>query len=164
VFLRISGTVINVQVFTREGIERDARAQQIIADELKGFKKDLADQMRIVEDDAFGRIARLLEGKTANGGPKKLAKGTAISKEYLDGVERHNCSTSASPTMKRSRQLEQLKDSLAQKRLEFDAMFEVKKRKLTSGRIASRRAENGQGLRSGLSRRLQPGTRCRPAR
>jgi DNA-directed RNA polymerase subunit beta len=44
----ISGTVIDVQVFTRERIERDKRAQQIIDDELKLYKKDLADQMRIV--------------------------------------------------------------------------------------------------------------------
>ena len=46
----MSGTVIDVQVFTREGIERDERAQQIIDDELKGYRKDLTDQMRIVEE------------------------------------------------------------------------------------------------------------------
>ena len=86
----MSGTVIDVQVFTREGIERDKRAQQIIDDELKRYKKDLADQMRIVEDDAFGRIERLLIGKTANGGPKKLAKGTKITKAYLADVERYH--------------------------------------------------------------------------
>ena len=48
----ISGTVIDVQVFTREGIERDKRAAQIIDDELKGYRKDLNDQLRIVENDA----------------------------------------------------------------------------------------------------------------
>ncbi len=73
----ISGTVIDVQVFTREGIERDKRAQQIIDDELKRYKKDLADQMRIVEGDAFKRIERLLIGKVATGGPKKLGQGCA---------------------------------------------------------------------------------------
>ena len=86
----MSGTVIDVQVFTREGIERDMRAQQIIDDELKRFKKDLADQMRIVEDDAFGRIERLLTGKTANGGPKKLAKGSQDHQGPIwTKVERH---------------------------------------------------------------------------
>ena len=79
----MSGTVIDVQVFTREGIERDKRAQQIIDDELKRYKKDLADQLRIVEDDTFERLERLLIGKIANGGPKKLAKGTKITKAYL---------------------------------------------------------------------------------
>jgi DNA-directed RNA polymerase subunit beta len=71
--------VIDVQVFTREGIDRDARAQQIIDDQLDHYKKDLADQMRIVEDDTFGRIRRLIEGKVATGGPKKLKKGETIN-------------------------------------------------------------------------------------
>src|ERR1700710_571017 len=76
----MSGTVIDVQVFTREGIERDKRAQQIIDDELARYRKDLADQMRIVEDDTFMRVERLLIGKTANKGLKKIAKGTKIVK------------------------------------------------------------------------------------
>ena len=84
----ISGTVIDVQVFTREGIERDARAQQIIDEELKRYKQDLADQMRIVENDTFDRIEKLLIGKTANGGPKKLPKGTKILKSYLESNDR----------------------------------------------------------------------------
>src|ERR1700742_2589904 len=79
----MSGTVIDVQVFTREGIQRDKRAQQIIDDELKRYRLDLNDQLRIVEADAFDRIAKLLVGKVANGGPKKLAKGTKITKAYL---------------------------------------------------------------------------------
>jgi DNA-directed RNA polymerase subunit beta len=53
----ISGTVIDVQVFTREGIERDKRAQSIIDDQLRSYKLDLADQLRIVERDAFARAA-----------------------------------------------------------------------------------------------------------
>ena len=76
--------VIDVQVFTREGIERDKRSQSIIEDELKRYKTDLADQMRIVEADTFERLERLLTGKTANGGPKRLAKGTKVTKDYLD--------------------------------------------------------------------------------
>jgi DNA-directed RNA polymerase subunit beta len=54
----IAGTVIDVQVFTREGIERDKRAQSIIDEHLRGYKLDLADQMRIVERDAFARVER----------------------------------------------------------------------------------------------------------
>ena len=54
----INGTVIDVQVFTREGIERDKRAQQIIDEQLKDYRKDLHDQLRIVEDDAFNRIEK----------------------------------------------------------------------------------------------------------
>src|SRR6187549_2556529 len=86
----ISGCVIDVQVFTREGIERDKRSQSIIEDELKRYKTDLADQMRIVESDTFERLERLLTSKTATGGPKRLAKGTKVTKEYLEGVNRHD--------------------------------------------------------------------------
>ena len=52
----MSGTVIDVQVFTREGIVRDRRAQTIIDDALKRYRQDLNDQLRIVEGDAFQRI------------------------------------------------------------------------------------------------------------
>ena len=70
-----NGTVIDVQVFTREGIQRDKRAQQIIDDELKRFRLDLNDQLRIVEADAFDRIEKLLVGKPANGGPQQDRQG-----------------------------------------------------------------------------------------
>jgi DNA-directed RNA polymerase subunit beta len=82
------GTVIDVQVFTREGIQRDKRAQQIIDDsELKRYRQDLNDQLRIFDNDAFSRIERMIVGQAANGGPMKLAKGTAITAEYLAGLE-----------------------------------------------------------------------------
>ena len=92
-----SGTVIDVQVFTREGIQRDKRAQQIIDDELKRFRLDLNDQLRIVEADAFDRIEKLLIGKTANGGPQKIAKGTVITKDYLTRWRSTTGSTSVRP-------------------------------------------------------------------
>ena len=85
----ISGTVIDVQVFTREGIQRDKRAQQIIDDELAKYKKDLADQMRIMEQDAFERLERLLVGKIATGGPQKLGKGKEVTSEYLRSFDPH---------------------------------------------------------------------------
>ncbi|MBZ0107012.1 MAG: DNA-directed RNA polymerase subunit beta [Sulfuricella denitrificans] len=153
----MSGTVIDVQVFTREGIERDKRAQQIIDDELKRFRHDLNDQMRIVEEDAFGRIERLLVGKNANGGPAKLAKGTAVSKEYLEKVERHNWFDIRLSDEDAARQLEQLKDSLAQKRVEFDAMFEEKKKKLTSGDELPPGVQKMVKVYVAVKRRLQPG-------
>ncbi|OIP17538.1 MAG: DNA-directed RNA polymerase subunit beta [Betaproteobacteria bacterium CG2_30_59_46] len=153
----MSGTVINVQVFTREGIERDVRAQQIVDDELKRFKKDLADQMRIVEDDAFGRIERLLVGKTVNGGPKKLAKGSKVTKTYLTEVERHSWFDIRLSDEDAARQLEQLKESLAQKRVEFDAMYEEKKKKLTSGDELPPGVQKMVKVYVAVRRRLQPG-------
>src|SRR5882724_11175418 len=129
----ISGTVIDVQVFTREGIERDKRSQSIIEDELKRYRTDLNDQMRIVENDTFERLERLLTNKVANGGPKRLAKGTKVTKDYLQGMERFDWFDIRLANEEAAAQVEGLKESLSQKRREFDAMFEAKRKKLTQG-------------------------------
>jgi DNA-directed RNA polymerase subunit beta len=153
----MAGTVIDVQVFTREGIERDKRAQQIIDDELKRYKKDLADQLRIVEDDAFGRIERLLTGKTANGGPKKLAKGAKITKAYLQDIERYHWFDVRLSNEEAAQQLEQLQEGLEQTRRAFDAAFEEKKRKLTSGDELPPGVQKMVKVYLAVKRRLQPG-------
>ena len=153
----MSGTVIDVQVFTREGIERDKRAAQIIDDELKRYKKDLADQLRIVEDDAFGRIERLLTGKTANGGPKKLAKGTKITKAYLQENDRYHWFDIRLANEESAQQLEQLQEGLEQTRKSFDAAFEEKKRKLTSGDELPPGVQKMVKVYLAVKRRLQPG-------
>ena len=153
----MSGTVIDVQVFTREGIERDKRAQQIIDDELKRYKKDLADQLRIVEDDAFGRAERLLVGKIANGGPKKLPKGTKIAKSYLQETERNHWFDIRLANDQAAEQLEQLKDSIAQTREKFDRMFEEKRKKLTSGDELPPGVQKMVKVYLAVKRRLQPG-------
>src|SRR4030095_10879655 len=124
----ISGTVIDVQVFTREGIERDKRSQSIIEDEVKRYKPARADQMRIVESDTFERLERLLTNKTATGGPKRLAKGTKVTKDYLLDVEKYDWFDIRLSNEEAAAQVEALKDSLAQKRREFDSMFEAKKK------------------------------------
>ncbi|HEY5930559.1 MAG TPA: DNA-directed RNA polymerase subunit beta, partial [Burkholderiales bacterium] len=153
----MSGTVIDVQVFTREGIERDKRAAQIIDDELKRYKKDLADQLRIVEDDAFGRIERLLTGKTANGGPKKLAKGTKIVKAYLQEIDRYHWFDIRLANEESAQQLEQLQEGLEQTRKAFDVAFEEKKRKLTSGDELPPGVQKMVKVYLAVKRRLQPG-------
>jgi DNA-directed RNA polymerase subunit beta len=153
----ISGTVIDVQVFTREGIERDKRAQQIIDDELKRYKKDLADQMRIVEGDAFKRIERLLIGKVATGGPKKLGKGAQITKEYLDGIDPHHWFDIRLLEEDASVQLEQIEEGLAQKRKAFDLAFEEKKKKLTQGDELPPGVQKMVKVYVAVKRRLQPG-------
>jgi len=153
----ISGTVIDVQVFTREGIERDKRATQIIDDELKGYRKDLNDQLRIVENDAYARIEKLLLNKVVNGGPKRLAKGAKVTKEYLDGVARHDWFDIRLAAEESARQLEAMKDSLAQLRIQFDQMFEQKKKKLTQGDELPPGVQKMVKVYVAVKRRLQPG-------
>jgi len=153
----IAGTVIDVQVFTREGIERDKRAQSIIDEHLRHYKLDLADQMRIVERDAFARVERLILGKTANGGPKKLAKGTVINKEYLDGVDAHYWFDIRVADEDVAQQLEQIKEGLEQARKDFDTAFEAKRKKLTQGDELPPGVQKMVKVYVAVKRRLQPG-------
>ncbi|WP_026688073.1 DNA-directed RNA polymerase subunit beta [Azovibrio restrictus] len=153
----IAGTVIDVQVFTREGIERDKRAQSIIDDHLRGYKLDLADQMRIVERDAFARVERLIMGKKANGGPKRLAKGSEINKEYLDGLEPHHWFDIRVADDELAQQLEQIRDGLEQTRKAFDEAFEAKRKKLTQGDELPPGVQKMVKVYVAVKRRLQPG-------
>ena len=153
----MTGTVIDVQVFTREGIERDKRAQSIIDDMLKGYKLDLADQMRIVERDTFARIEKLLLGKTAAKGPKKLAKGTKITKAYLESIEHYHWFDISLESEESQQQLESLRDSLDQTRKDFDVAFEAKKKKLTQGDELPPGVQKMVKVYLAVKRRLQPG-------
>src|SRR6195952_1398988 len=153
----MSGTVIDVQVFTREGITRDKRAQQIIDDELKRYRLDLNDQLRIVEGDAFSRLARMLNGKIANGGPKKLAKGTAIDLPYLEDLDHYHWFDIRLADEEAAAQLEAIKDSIEQKRHQFDLAFEEKRKKLTQGDELPPGVLKMVKVYLAVKRRLQPG-------
>ncbi len=153
----MSGTVIDVQVFTREGIQRDKRAQSIIDDELKRYRQDLNDQLRIVENDSFSRIERLLIGKVANGGPKRLAKGTEVTKEYLADVDRYQWFEVRLADETAASQLESLKESVEQKRHQFDLAFEEKRKKLTQGDELPPGVLKMVKVYLAVKRRLQPG-------
>jgi DNA-directed RNA polymerase subunit beta len=153
----MSGTIIDVQVFTREGIDRDSRAEQIIDDQLKHFKQDLADQLRIVEDDTFGRIERLLTNKVATGGPKGLKKGEKISKDFLASINRYDWFDIRLGNDDASKQLESLKDNLATAKEQFDKRFEEKKRKLTQGDELPPGVQKMVKVYLAVKRRIQPG-------
>jgi DNA-directed RNA polymerase subunit beta len=159
--LRVSqgsqGTVIDVQVFTREGIIRDKRAQQIIDDELKRYRLDLTDQQRIVELDAFSRIEKLLLGRIANGGPNKLVKGAKIDAEYLASMDKHHWYDIRPAEDEVAAQLESIKNSIEQTRREFDQMFEEKRKKLTQGDELPPGVLKMVKVYLAVKRRLQPG-------
>ncbi|MBI1907663.1 MAG: DNA-directed RNA polymerase subunit beta [Rhodocyclales bacterium] len=151
------GTVIDVQVFTREGIERDKRAQSIIDDMLRSFKTDLADQMRIVERDAFARIRRMIAGQKVNGGPKKLAKGAAVTEAYLDTLEPYHWFDIRMADEELAVQLEAIREGLEKTRKDFELAFEVKKKKLTQGDELPPGVQKMVKVHLAVKRRLQPG-------
>ncbi len=153
----MSGTVIDVQVFTREGIDRDARAEQIINDQLDSYKQDLADQLRIVEEDLYGRIEKILLGQTVKGGPKGIKKGEKITKEILADIEKFNWFDIRISDDKESKQLETLKESLTLAKKEFDSRYEEKKRKLTQGDELPPGVQKMVKVYLAVKRRIQPG-------
>ena len=86
----MDGTVIDVRVFTRDGVEKDQRAQSIEKSEIERVRKDLQDQRRILEDDLYSRVSGMLLGKVAAAGPKKLKSGSKVTTEYLAEVPRED--------------------------------------------------------------------------
>jgi DNA-directed RNA polymerase subunit beta len=102
-------------------------------------------------------VERLLIGKTANGGPKKLAKGAKITKAYLAEVERHQWFDIRLANDAASQQMEQLQESLAQTKALFDKAFEEKKKKLTQGDELPPGVQKMVKVYLAVKRRLQPG-------
>ena len=84
----MDGTVIDVRVFTRDGLEKDERALSIEQSELERVKKDLGDTKRIIEEDIYLRVEKNLIGKVAQGGPKGLKSGSKITATYLQDLPR----------------------------------------------------------------------------
>ena len=152
-----AGTIIDVQVFTREGIDRDARAEQIINAQLDAYQKDLADQLRIVEEDTFSRLEKLIVGKSIAGGPKGLKKVAKATKEILADIDRYDRFDIRLPDDKDSKNLEALKENLNKAKKEFDSRFDEKKRKLTQGDELPPGVQKMVKVYMAVKRRIQPG-------
>src|SRR6476659_4126831 len=84
----MDGTVIDVRVFTRDGVDKDSRAISIEKAEIERVRKDFADQQRILEDDLFQRVRGLLLDQSVAGGPNRLKGSTRIEAQYLDGLKK----------------------------------------------------------------------------
>jgi len=151
------GTVIDVQVFTRDGLEKDSRAQAIEESELVRIKKDLNDQRRIMEDDAYSRVEQMLIGKLADGGPNQLSSNTKITQQYLSEVEREKWFEIRLRNDDANKQLEAISEQLKQQRIDFDERFEEKKGKLTTGDDLAPGVLKMVKVYLAVKRRIQPG-------
>ncbi|TVQ91471.1 MAG: DNA-directed RNA polymerase subunit beta [Chromatiaceae bacterium] len=157
----MAGTVVDVQVFTRDGIEKDKRAVQIEEMELERVRKDLADQLRIVEKDTFQRIERMLLGKIADGGPGGLKAGAKITKTYLSELTAAQGQDKWLEIRLRNEeaasQLESIANQIKQQRDEFRERFETKKRKITQGDELAPGVLKMVKVYVAVKRRIQPG-------
>ncbi|MHB8746687.1 MAG: DNA-directed RNA polymerase subunit beta [Gammaproteobacteria bacterium] len=153
----MEGTVIDVQVFTRDGVEKDKRALEIEEYELARIKKDLNDQLRIIEDDVYARIERLLEGKTADGGPKGMKAGTKIAKDYLEEVPREKWFDIRLRDDDVNAQMEKAQEQLKAQRKQFTDKLEEKRAKLTAGDDLAPGVLKMVKVYLSVKRRIQPG-------
>ncbi|MFQ5756532.1 MAG: DNA-directed RNA polymerase subunit beta [Acidiferrobacterales bacterium] len=153
----MSGTVIDVQVFTREGVEKDARARHNEQQELERIQKDLNDQYRIVEEDAYARIERLLIGKLADGGPAGLSAGDKITKAYLAELPREKWFDIRLRNEEASKALEQIRAQLATQKDYFDTKFTEKRANLIAGDDLAPGVLKMVKVYVAVKRQLQPG-------
>jgi len=153
----MDGTVIDVRVFTRDGVERDSRALAIQKSEIEKVRKDLNDQRRILEDDLFSRLRTELSGKAASGGPRKLKAGAAVSAEYLDDLPREEWFEIRLRDEAASESLEAARRRLADQHKEFERRFEGKKAKITAGDDLAPGVLKMVKVYLAVKRRIQPG-------
>lgn len=153
----VVGTVIDVQVFTRDGIEKDARASQIEEMELGKVRKDLDDQLRIMEEDTFSRLEKMLLGKLADRGPNGLKAGAKITKDYLSETPRDKWLDIRLRDDAANGKLEKMAEQAKQRRKDFDKKFEEKRVKLTSGDDLAPGVLKMVKVYLAVKRRIQPG-------
>jgi DNA-directed RNA polymerase subunit beta len=153
----MDGTVIDVRVFTRDGVEKDSRALSIEKSELESVRKDLDDTLRILEEDIYERVERMLLGKMAQGGPNKLKSGSKITQSYLDEVPREQWFEVRLKNDDASEQLEKASERLKTQQGEFDKLFEEKKNKITAGDDLAPGVLKMVKVYLAVKRRIQPG-------
>ena len=150
------GTVIDVQVFIRDGVERDTRALAIEKEQLAEIRKDLQEEFRIVETATFERLVSALDGKTVEGG-SGLKKGTALNAEILSGIERGQWFKLRMTEDALNEQLERAQAYLVDRRKLLDEKFEDKKRKLQQGDDLAPGVLKIVKVYLAIKRRIQPG-------
>ena len=153
----MDGTVIDVRVFTRDGVEKDTRALSIERSELESVRKDLDDTLRILEEDIYERMERMLTGKVAQGGPNKLSSGSKITAAYLQDVPREQWFEIRLKNDEANEQLEKASERLKLQRAEFDRRYDEKKAKITAGDDLAPGVLKMVKVYLAVKRRVQPG-------
>ena len=150
------GTVIDVQVFTRDGLDKDPRAKQIEGAQLADYRKDLKEEFRIYEQATYARLASLLDGhKTVSGGG--LAKGTVLSAEVLAELEYEQWFKLKLADADLNEQLAASENLLEEQNKQLEERFEIKKQKLQSGDDLAPGVLKIVKVYLAVKRRIQPG-------
>ena len=151
------GTVIDVQVFTRDGVEKDARAKEIENSEVARAKKDINDEFRILAESIYQRARNLITGCVAEKGPNKLKKGSKVTVDYLDELEPKQYLDVQLRVEEKQQSLENLANYLAEQRKEYDKKFDIQKVKITQGDDLQPGVQKIVKVYLAVKRRIQPG-------
>jgi DNA-directed RNA polymerase subunit beta len=152
----MDGTVIDVQVFTRDGIEKDKRARQIEENEIKRVKKDFDDQFRILESAIYARLRSQLVGKIANGGPG-LKKGDTVTSLVLDGLRKADWFQIRMKDDDAIDAIERAQKQIDVHQKEFEKRFADKRNKITQGDDLAPGVLKMVKVFLAVKRRIQPG-------
>ncbi len=152
----MDGTVIDVQVFARDGIEKDKRARQIEDMEIRRVKKDFDDQYRILEGAIYDRLRAQIVGKMANGGPVGLKK-TAITDAYLDGLKKDDWFAIRMKDEDAAEAIENAQKQIETHKKAFEARFADKRAKITAGDDLAPGVLKMVKVFLAVRRRIQPG-------
>lgn len=150
------GTVIDVQVFTRDGLEKDSRAKSIEKAMLDDYRKDLKEELVIFEAAAKGRILSLLDGKKVSGGAGFRA-GMILSTKDIENLPLESLLDIQPAEEEVSERLGQIAEFLSDKQKDIDNKFTEKKRKLTQGDDLAHGVQKIVKVYLAVKRRIQPG-------
>ena len=150
------GTVIDVQVFTRDGLEKDARAKSIETAQLDDYRKDLNQEFDIVASATFAQLTRQLEGNKVKAGGG-FSKGQKLTTADLEGLSQDDWFKVRMEDKALNEALDNAEARLTEFRKELDERFEVKKKKLQSGDDLAPGVLKIVKVYLAIKRRIQPG-------
>ncbi|MDF1762976.1 MAG: DNA-directed RNA polymerase subunit beta, partial [Oleibacter sp.] len=150
------GTVIDVQVFTRDGVDKDQRAKDIEKMQLDEVRKDLNEEMRIVRGATFERLNRALLGQEVNAAPG-LKKGAKIDADYLASLELEQWFKIVPKDAALAEMVEKAEQYVADRAKALDEKFEDKKRKLQTGDDLAPGVLKIVKVYLAIKRKIQPG-------
>ena len=151
-----SGTVVEVRVFNRHGVEKDERAMQIEREEIESLGKDRDDELSILERSIYNNVEDVLIGKTAVSGPRGYRKGP-ITLETLGEVPRSDWWRIGVDDEKAIGEMEALKEQYNTSKARLDARFEDKVDKLQRGDELPPGVMKSVKVFVAVKRKLQPG-------
>ncbi len=152
-----NGTVIDVQVFTREGVKKDERAEAIEKAALLEIKKDLGDELRIRQEAVYQRLEELLVNRIVDGGPKGLKAGAKITKTYLSELPHEKWFDIRLRDEATVQRLEAAAQQIKQLEKDHDEKLEAKRKKLVQGDDLAPGVIKIVKVYLAVKRRIQPG-------